>query len=91
MCQTAYYTRGTEDPKIFWLFFVARPLRFHCYGQRLPLSYLQGLLGNDWGAGQTRNTSSTGSPFVDEDRLRAFLKRPCAQRARELLNLAETI
>ena len=47
-----------------------------------PWAYLQGLLGNDWGAGQTRNTSSTGGPFVDEDRLRAFLKRPCAQRAR---------
>jgi hypothetical protein len=56
------------------------------YSQRLPLAYLQGLLENDWGAGQTRNTSGSGGPFVDEDRLRAFIKRPCAQRARELLN-----
>jgi len=45
-------------------------------------------VGNDWGAEQTRNASSTFGTFMDEDRLRAFLKRPCAQRARELLNFS---
>jgi hypothetical protein len=29
---------------------------------------------------------STGSPFVDKGRLRAFSKGPSAKRARELLN-----
>jgi hypothetical protein len=40
------------------------------------------------GSGRPGNTRSTGSPYVNKGRQRAFLKKPSAKKTGELLNLS---
>lgn len=58
----------------YWISFSQSP-HSHLQDLHLPLAYLQRLPGEWSGAGRAGKTS-IGNPFVEKDRLRAFLKDP---------------